>query len=49
MPFSSAMLQDMDFFYQSESAKVYKAMFTNLVKPIENKIVRLEIFFNDKI
>lgn len=39
----------MEFFYQSESAKIYKTMFNNLVKPIENKIVRLEILFNDRI
>lgn len=39
----------MDFFIQSESAKIYKAMHNNIVKPIEDRIVRLEIIFNDKV
>lgn len=39
----------MDFFYQSESAKTYKTIYNNLTKPIESKLIRLEIIFNDKV
>lgn len=34
MPFSSALLENMEFLYKSESAKTYQAMYNNIVKPI---------------
>ena len=49
VPFSSAMMQSMDFFYESASARVYQTVYNNLMKGIADKVIRVEIKYNDKV
>lgn len=40
VPYWSAILEDKNFFFETESSKVYKNMLENLTKDIEEKIIR---------
>ena len=45
VPFSSAMVQNMEFFYESNSAKAYQAIYRNILQAVEARLIRMEIVY----
>ena len=36
----------MDFFYESSSARTYQTIYNNILKSVEDKLIRMEIVYN---
>lgn len=49
VPFDSALLLGRDFFYETSSAKIHQQMYQNMISKIEDKIIRFEIVYKDKV
>lgn len=39
----------MDFFYESSSARTYQTIYNNILKSVEDKLIRMEIVYNEKV
>ena len=46
MPYWSAVLEAKQFLFETETAKVYNELLTNLTQPIQHKLIRCEMVFN---
>ena len=49
MPFASALLHGKEVFLKTEESKVYREMLENITKDIEEKVIRIELIYKDKV